>query len=181
MLEQKLLVLLPGIACFLGFSWGTLRHFRSVGPMPHGMRLVGVISIVAMAAFTWFVLLTPLSEFWPAASVLSVGSLALFIWTVRTTRDAGFALAFAGAQSPKLLTIGPFRYIRHPFYTAYLIFWLGTFFATSSSLSLSGFIVLLVCYVLAAREEERIMSRGQLAAEYAAYASQTGMFLPRRS
>lgn len=148
--------------------------------MPRGMRVIGTISIIAMAVFTWFLFMAPLSDLWPAASILSVGSLALFVWTVRTTRHAGFALAFAGAQSPRLLMSGPFHYIRHPFYTAYLIFWLGTFFATSSSLSLSGFVVLLVCYVIAAREEERIMSRGQLAAEYAGYASKTGMFLPRR-
>jgi len=176
---QRLLILLPGTACFLGFSWGTLRHFRSIGPMPRGMKLIGAISIFAMAAFTWFVYSAPLSELWPIASMLLIGSLALFIWTVRTTRDASLALAFAGAQSPRLLTNGPFHYVRHPFYTSYLVFWLATFVATLSSISLLGFIVLLVCYVVAAREEEHLMSSGRFAAEYDSYIFKTGMFLPR--
>lgn len=179
MAYQSLLVLFPGVACFLGFSWATLRHFRSVGPMPLGMRLIGTISIVAMAAFTWLVSSAPLSGFWPLASLLSMGSLALFIWTVRTTRDAGFALAFSGAQSPRLLTSGPFQYVRHPFYTSYLIFWLATYIATLSSLSLAGSIILLVCYIVAARNEERLMSNGELATTYATYTLKVGMFLPR--
>ena len=176
---RGLLVLLPGLACFLGFSWGTLRHFRSIGPMPLGMRLIGTISICAMAMFTWLVFSAPLSAFWPVASLLSMGSLALFIWTVRTTRDEGFALAFAGAQSPRLLTSGPFHYVRHPFYTSYLIFWFATYLATLSSLSLVGLVVLLVCYIVAARDEERLMSSGRLAATYANYTLKVGMFLPR--
>lgn len=179
MSHQSLLVFMPGAACFLAFSWGTLRHFRSVGPMPSGMRLIGTISVFAMAVFTWLVFSAPVSEVWSVASLLSIGSLALFIWTVRTTRGAGFALAFADAQSPHLLTSGPFHYVRHPFYTSYLIFWLATYIATLSTLSLVGLIILLVCYTVAARSEERLMSTGQLATTYASYTLRVGMFLPR--
>lgn len=179
MLGMRLLVLLPGAACFIGFSWGTLRHFRSAGSVPLGMRLIEAISIVVMAAFAWLVLMRPLSDAWLAAPALCLGSLALFVWTVRTTRDAGFALAFSGAQPPTVLMSGPFRYVRHPFYTSYLIFWFATCIATMSSLCWIGSIVIFVCYVVAAREEERIMSQGRLAAEYARYVSRTGMFLPR--
>lgn len=175
----KLLVLLPAAACFVGFSWGTLRHFRAAGPVPPGMRLIEAISIVLMALFTWLVLMRPLPDVWPAAPVLCLGSLALFIWTVRTTRDAGFALAFSGAQPPAVLMSGPFRHVRHPFYTSYLVFWFATCVATMSSLCWTGFITILVCYVVAARKEERTMSRSRLAAEYARYAAGTGMFLPR--
>lgn len=175
----KLLVLLPGAACFIGFSWGTLRHFRSTGPVRPGMRLIEAVSLVVMALFTWLVLTRPLPDVWPAAPVLCLGSLALFIWTVRTTRDAGFALAFSGAQPPAVLTRGPFRHVRHPFYTSYLIFWFATCVATMSSLCWIGFITILVCYIVAARGEERTMSRSRLAAEYAHYAARTGMFLPR--
>lgn len=175
----KLLVLLPGAACFIGFGWGTVRHFRSVGPVPHGMRLIEVVSIAMMAVFAWLVLMRSLSWLWPATPVLCLVSLALFIWTVRTTRDAGFTLAFSGAQPSTVLMSGPFRYVRHPFYTSYLIFWFATCTATLGSLPWIGLLILLVCYATAARQEERIMSRGRLAAEYAGYASQTGMFLPR--
>lgn len=179
MLGARLLVLLPSAACFAGFSWGTVKHFRSVGPVPRGMRLIEAISIAMLAVFAWLVLARPLSWLWPAAPILCLASLALFVWTVRTTRTAGFALAFSGAQPPTVLMSGPFRYVRHPFYASYLVFWLATCIATMSSLSWTGFIALVTCYVMAAREEERIMSCGRLAAEYRRYVSRTGMFLPR--
>lgn len=179
MLGQKLLVLVPGVACFLAFSWGMFRHFRCVGPMPVGMRLIGAVSFVAMTVFTWSVLAVPLSSVWPAAPVLSVAALALFGWAVATTRDTEFAVAFAHAQPPVLVTTGPFRYVRHPFYTSYLLFWLATGVATASGISWIGPAILLGCYIIAAREEEHLISHGRLGAEYAGYASRTGILLPR--
>ncbi len=179
MTAVQMLVLTPGLACFLSFSWGTLRHFRSVGPMPPGMRLVGAVSLLTVAAFTWSVLTSPLPGTWPAAPILSFGSLALFAWSVRATRHTDFALAFAGAQPPRLLVTGPFRYLRHPFYTAYLTFWLATCVATTSSICILGSATLLICYFIAAREEEKNISRSWLSVEYQSYASETGMFLPR--
>lgn len=177
--EPRLFILLPATCCFLSFCWAMLRHFRSVGPMPHGMRLVGALSILIMGVFAWQVSAMPLSAAWPAALALMIGSLALFGWTVRTTRNADFALAFAGVQPRGILVTGPFRYVRHPFYTSYIIFWLAICIATTSSLCWLGSIVLLVCYVVAARQEERNISLGRFAAEYGHYASRTGMFLPR--
>ena len=178
---QKALVLVMGAACFLAFSWGTLRHFRSVGPMPPGMRLVGGVSVLAMAVFVWSVLQRPLSAVWLAAPVLSAGALALFAWTVRATRDEGFALAFAGAQPSSILARGPYRYVRHPFYTSYLLFWLATGVATGSGACWIGPTMLLACYATAARNEERLIMRSRLATEYSGYMSKTGMFLPRRA
>ena len=176
----RLVVLVPGLACFLAFCWGTLRHFRSVGPMPLGMRLIGAVSLITFAAFAWSVLTGPLSDLWPAAPILSLASLALFAWAAGATRNAGFALAFAGAQPARILMSGPFRYLRHPFYSSYLLFWLATCFATNSGLCVIGSALLLACYVAALVNEERCIARGRLAAEYASYAAQTGMFLPWR-
>jgi protein-S-isoprenylcysteine O-methyltransferase Ste14 len=179
MTVKQVLVLMPGLGCFVAFSWGTLRHFRSVGPMPPGMRLIGTVSLLTVTAFTWSVLASALPGTWPAAPILSFGSLALFTWAVRATRHAGLALAFAGVQPSRLLVTGPFRHLRHPFYMSYLTFWLATCVATTSSICMLGSAILLVCYFVAAREEERDISRTRLSAEYASYALETGMFFPR--
>ena len=180
MAVQKLLVLLPALACFLAFSWGTLGHFRPVGPIPLGMRLIGVVSVVTITAFGWSILTSPLPDTWPAAPILSIASLALFAWAARTTRGAGFALAFAEASPSKLLLCGPFHYMRHPFYTSYLLFWLATYISTNFILCSLGFSTLLICYFIAARKEERCILRGRLAAEYASYMLETGVCFPRR-
>ncbi len=179
MLGQKLLVLAVGGACFSAFSWGMFRHFRCIGPMPVGMRLIGAVSFVSMVVFTWSVLAVPLSGIWPAAPILSAAALALFGWAVATTRYTELAVAFTPAQPPVLVTSGPFRYVRHPFYTSYLLFWLATGVATTSGICWIGPAILLGCYIIAARGEEHLISHGRLGAEYASYASRTGILLPR--
>ena len=179
MLGLKWFVLLPSAACFASFSWGAVRHFHSAGSVPRGMRFIEAVSVVTMAVFAWLVFVRPLSTLWPAVPVLCLLSWVLFIWAVRTTRNARFALAFSGTHPPAVLMSGPYRYVRHPFYTSYLVFWFSTCIATTSSLPWIGLLLLLICYVIAAREEEHIMSRGRLGTEYADYAARTGMFLPR--
>ncbi len=179
MVGPKLLVLAVGTACFLAFSWGMFRHFRNVGPMPVGMRLIGAVSFIAMAVFTWSVLAMPLSRVWPAVPVLSSVALALFGWAVATTRNAQFAVAFTQAQPKILVTGGPFRYMRHPFYTSYLIFWVATCVATINGMGCIAPLILLVCYIIAARKEESLISHGRFGAEYASYTRRTGIVLPR--
>ncbi len=178
MMMEKLAVLAFGAACFLAFAWGMLGHFRSNGPMPFGMRLIGALSLATMAVFTWSVCEGRLSQLWPAAPILSAASLASFAWAVHTTRAYGLAVAFAATRPPVLVKDGPFRYVRHPFYASYLIFWLATCFATASSTCWVGPVTLLVCYVIAARKEECLMAQGDLGSEYTSYAARTGMFFP---
>ena len=180
MTAAQTIVLAPGLACFVAFTWGAFKHFRSVGPVPLGLRVIGAVSLVTVTAFIGSVLASPMPDTWPAAPVLSTGALALFAWAVHATRDAGLAQAFAGAQPVQLVVSGPFQYLRHPFYTSYLLFWLATFVASTSSVCTGGTIILLVCYIVAAREEERCIARSRLAVEYANYASEVGMFLPKR-
>lgn len=179
MVDPKVLVLTAGAACFLAFGWAMFGHFRTVGPMPVGMRLIGAVSFISMAVFTWSVLATSLSNVWLAGPVLSSAALALFGWAVATTRNAQFAIAFSQAQPTVLVTGGPFRYMRHPFYTSYQIFWVGTGVATMNGIGWIGPSILLACYILAARKEESLISQGRFGAEYASYASRTGIVLPR--
>ena len=179
MMMEKLTVLASSAACFLAFAWAMLRHFRSDGPMPFGMRLIGAVSLATMATFTWFVCTAQPSRLWPVAPILSAASLASFAWAVYATRTASFAVAFAATKPSVLVVSGPFRYVRHPFYTSYMIFWFATCFATTSSVCWVGPALLLACYAMAARKEECLMSRSDLGAEYAGYASRTGMFFPK--
>ncbi len=178
MIMGKLTVLAFGATCFAAFTWAMLGHFRSDGPMPFGMRMIGAASLATMAVFTWSVCTAQLSPVWPVTPILSAASLASFAWAVHATRNAGFAFAFAATKPSALVVSGPFHYVRHPFYTSYLTFWFATCFATMSSACWVGPLVLLACYVVAARREERLMGGSDLGAEYASYASRTGMFFP---
>ena len=178
MMMERLTVLAFGAACFLAFTWAMLGHFRSDGPMPLGMRVIGATSLGGMAVFTWSVCTEQLSQAWPVTPILSAASLASFAWAVRATRNAGFAFAFAATKPSVLVVSGPFHYVRHPFYASYLTFWFATCFATMSSACWVGPLILSACYILAARREEHLMARSDLGADYASYASRTGMFVP---
>ena len=78
-----------------------------------------------------------------------------------------------------LVTSGPYRYVRHPFYTSYLIFWTGLALGTWSLWAVPVLIVMLVLYAVAARSEEGKFSRTEMSADYAAYRARTGMFWPK--
>lgn len=81
-------------------------------------------------------------------------------------------------KAHRLVTHGPYRYVRHPLYTALFVAYLGTLLALQSWTLVAWFPVFVASYVLFAREEESVMERcfGEV---YRAYLQQTGMFLPR--
>jgi protein-S-isoprenylcysteine O-methyltransferase Ste14 len=88
--------------------------------------------------------------------------------------------AFAGvAVIPSFLTqTGPYRVIRHPIYTAYLLAWLaGPVIAAQPWLLLTT-IWMFALHYRAARQEELSFAHTPLAVEYAAYQRRTGMFVP---
>ena len=93
------------------------------------------------------------------------------------TKQAGNGLRRRPARSR--LPVGPYAYIRHPFYTAYLLFWLGCAIATSSLILFLVFLSLAVLYTIAALGEERNFSRSAISDEYEAFRKATGFFWPK--
>lgn len=167
-----------GTTCFGAFCWGLRWHFRAHGAMPLGMRLVGALSLVAFAWFARDVVDEPLGSAWPLAATLMLAALTMFVAAARASKAARLTVAFAADQPQVLLEHGPYRLVRHPFYSAYLLYWLAT------ALARPGWAPWLVTaafygiYWYAGRLEEEKFERSPLAASYAAYRDRTGMFLP---
>jgi protein-S-isoprenylcysteine O-methyltransferase Ste14 len=90
-------------------------------------------------------------------------------------------VAFETDQPEFLLRHGPFRYVRHPFYLSYLIFWTATAAAFVGFLPWAAPAVMLAIYQNAASREEGKFAKSELAAAYDQYRGQAGMFLPRAS
>ncbi len=79
-------------------------------------------------------------------------------------------------ENPELITGGPYRYIRHPIYTGFLIGMLGTAIALSLVWILP--LVLFGAYfIYAARREEQYMAE-QFPEQYPAYKQRTKMLVP---
>ena len=78
----------------------------------------------------------------------------------------------------RLVKEGPYRYIRHPQYTGFLLLALGALFEWATIILLILWPVLAVLYYRLARREEAELERS-FGTEWREYAEKTGMFFPR--
>jgi protein-S-isoprenylcysteine O-methyltransferase Ste14 len=88
--------------------------------------------------------------------------------------------AFAGLDvRPTFLTqAGPYRLVRHPIYTAYLLLWLAGPVISARPWLLLTTLWMAWLHYLAASREERAFAESDLAREYQGYRDRTGMFFP---
>ena len=170
-------VLLAGAGCFGSFVWAAWCHFHWDSQVPRGMKAVSVASLLAFAGFLYGVSARP-GGFRMAPLVLCVLSLLLFWWCILHTRRKRFVLAFSPDAPVFLDTAGPYRVVRHPFYLAYLMFWVATALAVPGLLHGAAPAVMAVLYSLAAASEEAKFMDSALEGEYRAYSRRTGMFFP---
>jgi protein-S-isoprenylcysteine O-methyltransferase Ste14 len=177
----SLLLSLSGIAVFGSFVWGLRGHF--VGhKTPDPVYVINALSVAAIAVFLFNVWKTDAPDWRRAAGFsLHLSAIILFGLAVLTTRRKRPALAFAGNRPDHVFSSGPYSYIRHPFYTSYLLFWLGCTVATWSLVSLILFLALAAIYTTAALGEERGFSHSALHGEYEEYRKRTGFFWPKLS
>jgi protein-S-isoprenylcysteine O-methyltransferase Ste14 len=178
-LTLNLLVSAIGLAVVAQYTWALRGHFSSRS-VPRGTML---ISLVVVATTVVFLALTWLGTQPVWAVLLGVAiqlvGLALFWAAIRASRSARLRLAFDAEHPDSIVVEGPYRHLRHPFYTSYLIFWIGWAVATWSPWALVPLAVLLAVYITAALDEERKFSSTALAGEYEAYKQRAGFLWPR--
>jgi len=164
--------------CFAAFAWGVKNHFRSTGAMPPGMKLTSGLSSVLFVAFLWH-LHDGTSALWLPALVLFTASLGVFAAAISASRKTPPTLAYDNDSPNFLLHHGPYRYVRHPFYLAYVLFWFGTAIAVHGLAAWLAPVIMTALYFDAASREERKFANSELADAYAAYRARAGMFWPR--
>ncbi len=132
----------------------------------------------------------------PILLILGIGEIQADLLSLRL---AGFVVGLCGAvilvwaaiilgrflvheavilQNHALITIGPYRFIRHPVYTGYLAMLLGTGVASLNVWLPLFWPISLLGIVVQAGSEEKLLERrfGQV---YEHYVGQTGQFIPR--
>lgn len=84
------------------------------------------------------------------------------------------------ADAPaEIVTWGAYRWVRHPFYTAFLVGLTAGALAGPHLLTFAALLYGGVGMTVTARREERRLSSSPLGETYAAYARRTGRFVPR--
>lgn len=109
---------------------------------------------------------------------LQIFSFYIFQKCRRLIRYRGLTLIFSKDKSEYILRVGPYKYIRHPFYFSYLLSYFSIAFLTSNIIVLIAAFLMLFIYTYAAIFEERKFKSSELRDRYIEYSKETGMFLP---
>lgn len=171
------------VACavlLLAILWAFRWHFRVVEAPSLSLRgLTSVFASACVADSSQLLGATRIHGWlaWP----LLAGSAALFVSALWATRRQRPSVACSGDEPTFLVRTGPYRFLRHPFYVSYSMFFGAVLVAVPTSVTGLVWAVVTWMYVSAARGEERKFARSSLAATYAAYAREVAGSGPWRS
>lgn len=148
-----------------------------------GLRLLGLAALASFLAYlinptwmAWASFRLPLGVRWAGIGLAFIGG-ALLAWTVHCL-GRNLTDTVVTRRDHQLVTHGPYRWVRHPFYGSAALAFLGNSLAAANLFLLSaGFLVILLLALRTPKEEERLIAR--FGDAYRDYMKRTGRFLPR--
>ena len=109
--------------------------------------------------------------------VLGIGTGGLLIWTFRSLGH-NLTDTVVTRRNATLVTHGPYRWVRHPFYLAFAMAVVAnTLVIASAFLAATGTVAFLVIAVRTSIEERKLLEK--FGEDYVSYMRNTGRFLPR--
>jgi protein-S-isoprenylcysteine O-methyltransferase Ste14 len=140
------------------------------------LKMLSIFGLLVMAAALVGLYLTgSLISLNPITIALQVAAVALLAWARLTFGGRSFHAA-ANPTAGGLVTTGPYRYIRHPIYTAACLFGWGGIIAHWSLLSVALGVVLLAGGFVRMLCEEKLVKQSY--PEYLEYAKVTKRMIP---
>ena len=140
------------------------------------LKIVSILGLLAMiAALVGLYAIGALISLHPIAITLQGIAVALMVWARVTFGRRSFH-ASADPTSGGLVTTGPYRYIRHPIYTAGCLFGWGGVISHWSELSVTLGVLLVVGGLVRILCEERLLTQSY--PDYLAYKKATKRMLP---
>lgn len=152
-------------------------------PILLGLRLSALAYLAGLIAFLIEPHSLALASFylpnWARWSGAVLGALAggLLVWTFRSLGH-NLTDTVVTRRDATLITHGPYRWVRHPFYLAFAIAVAGNALITANAfLAIVGTAVFLVIAARTSIEEQKLIER--FGGDYLDYMRRTGRFLPR--
>ena len=149
------------------------------------LRPVGVASMIGIVAFmiepswmAWSSIALPAWLRWTGAVI---GGLAgvLLVWAFRSL-GPNLTDTVVTRKAHTLVTCGPYRWVRHPFYDAVALLFVANALLTANwFIFLTGSLAVALIVARARTEEENLLHR--FGDSYVDYVRRTGRFLPRRT
>lgn len=147
------------------------------------LRPVGAAGWVGLIAYminpSWMAWSSVPLPIWLRWIGIGIGIIAgsLFLWTLRNL-GKNLTDTVVTRKEHSLVTGGPYRWVRHPFYSSGTLFILANSLAAANwFLSLTGVLFFILIVIRTRREEKHLLAR--FGDEYRNYMRQTGRFLPR--
>jgi len=162
------------------FAAGLTLYFER-SPRPLWVMAVHYVSMVmAILQVAGVLLLTPRSDAFAALGIVMYsGSIALYLSAIEAAQRTRLQRSFVDHPLPdRLITHGPYRWMRHPFGAGYLLGALAAPIAVQDVRLYLIAIPLMTATILAAAREERVWLASPRGDEYRDYRRKTGMFIP---
>src|SRR5262249_4189673 len=135
-----------------------------------------LIYIIDPAWMAWSSVLLPVWLRWVGVGVMAVSG-CLAIWTFRHL-GKNITDTVVTRKEHSLVTTGPYRWVRHPFYVAAATGFIAVSLMTASwFVAITGGLVLILLIIRTRKEEENLLQR--FGDEYRNYMKQTRRFVPR--
>ena len=151
-------------------------------PLPDEPARQRTISLALVAAqFTLMAVLVA-AAVWRSGSVpagawaLLLAGAAVGVWAVSANRPGNFNIRPDPRPGGVLVEHGPYRWIRHPMYTAVLAFGAACAWASGTGWAVGAWVLLAGVLAVKATVEERLLVAAHPG--YAAYRARTRRFLP---
>jgi protein-S-isoprenylcysteine O-methyltransferase Ste14 len=146
-----------------------------------GLLFVYMLAAAALYAVNpaWISILVipfPAWSRWMGAA-LSAVSLPLLVW-VHHTLGTHWSTSLRVREEHRLVTSGPYRWVRHPMYTVLFGYFIGLTLLSATWLVLTLTVTSILVLYRRIGIEERMMQE-QFGDEYTAYMARTGRLLPR--
>ena len=116
------------------------------------------------------------NEVFVAGPILMLAGMALRLYSVHLL-GAWFTLDVATRPGQKVVTSGPYQWIRHPSYTGALVTLLGILLCCLNWLTLAALLPAITGYAYRIRVEEAVLGE-ELGAEYREYMKRTRRLIP---
>lgn len=167
------------ITIIVSFIWARFRYFKIQSSRSRiSSWLYDPVIGIHVSITLYFLLIEPstCSPINAVSLVLYILALALFWWSIVTSELLEFAFS---SHVGKVVTTGPFAYVRHPFYLSYTLVWLGSSILFNSIFLWITLIYLTTFYLTSAKTEEEVYLKSEYSRDYRDYSQKVGMFLPR--
>ena len=154
-------------------GWFVLATVRPIGI---AFMIALIVYAVNPARMAWAAVPLPGWIRWAGFGVLIAANVLLF-WTLHTL-GRNLTDTVVTRKAATLVTRGPYRWVRHPFYDAVALLLASVSLITANAfLFLCGTVVLALIWIRTRKEEELLLAR--FGNQYRAYMIRTGRFFPK--